>query len=632
MKIRLKAVISVLFLFLISGPANSAVNRDFTISHYNICVNIPEDYKQLEIMAEVEFKKNTDFDGKPLEVIICKDFYGVLVEGITVIGDNNKKLSYKRDGALLSIDLPDDLKNKEVFTLSFIYEIRKISGKSKDQYADFAIKTDKDECHINASITRTDNWFPRIKGTIEERIPEFRLIVECNKKFEVMASGMREEVVEKGNRKLFIYENYKGLPDRSLYFFASKNRRIVKEFNDGFSVILFVPQNTSDANIAHISDVIHKSYRFFEKTFGKIPGNQYKIFSFPYGYAGLFNSMGAPPELFTKRIDNNEIYFPSRILIHEVSHTWWGNAISANARENYWLYEGFAKYSEIMGIRQVFGVDVEKRSFYRLKMSIMPYIGYEPSIIDAGKCHDRSLQVTSGYYKGAIFLRLLENVMGAENFSRGMKEYVRTFTGKDVSTEDFIAVMQKNTTKDLRKLSADYMLTPGFARYTVKRTTESRGNGVYIHNFIIENVGDKVIYSDYKAESPIEIKTGFLTLDTSAKTGIVIKSCNKEGKDVNFKVDPNDIFPVMPSNIKGCGVLVYVNANKQVKFFGVLKDSPTGKAGIKDGMELLEVNGEKVTGKELEELNRLFLMADGEKLKLLINPGDDKPRELIISY
>lgn len=631
MKSRLKAAIIVLFIFLATGAANSAENRDYNITHYNIFVNIPEDYKQLEIKADTEFTKNPASGGGPLEVIICKDFYGVIVEGITVLS-NNKKLTYKREGERLTIDLPEELRNKEAFTLSFIYEIRKINNQHKDQYADFAIKTDKEECHINASITRTDNWFPRIKGTIEERIPEFRLSLECPGKFEVMASGKLADMVKKGGRRLFVYENYEGLPDRSLYFFVSKNKRIVKEFSDGFRVILFVPQNASDINVAYVSEVIHKSYRYFENVYGKIPGNQYKIFSFPYGYAGLFNSMCAPPELFTKPIDNNEIYFPSRILIHEVSHTWWGNGISANARENYWLYEGFAKYSEIMGIRNVLGADVEKKSFYRLKMSVMPYIGFEPAITDAGKSHDRSLQVTSAYYKGALFLRLLENVMGPENFSRGMKEYVRICNGKDVSTDDFISIMQKNAVKDVKKLYRDYALTPGFARYSIKRTVESSENGSYLHTYTVENVGDKVIFADYRAESPLEIKSGNLVIAKNSIVCIKIKSCSKTGKDVAFRVDPDDTFPVMPSNIKGSGVLVYVNGNRQVKFIGVLKDSPTGKAGIKDGMELLEVNGEKVTGKALEELNRLFLMADGEKLKLLINPGDGKSRELIISY
>lgn len=631
MKSRLEMGIIALFLILLSGAAYPAEKRDYRITHYHIYVNIPEDYKQFEIKADVEFRKNPASEGGLLEVIICRDFYGVLVEGITILG-NNRKLTYKRDGALLVIDLPDELRNKEVFHLSFIYEIRKIGKDKRDQYADFAIKTDKDECHINASITRTDNWFPRIKGTIEERIPGFRLVVECNKKFEVMASGKLDKIIEKGTRKVFVYNNYEGMPDRSLYFFASKNKRIVKEFSDGFQVILFVPQDASEANISHISEVIHKSYKFFEYIYGKIPGNQYKIFSFPYGYAGLFNSMGAPADLFTKPIINNEIYFPSRILIHEVSHTWWGNAVSANAGEYYWLYEGFAKYSEILGAGKIFGSDVEKKSFYRLKMSVMPYIGYEPAVIDAGKCHNRSLQVTSAYYKGAIFLKFLENVMGRENFFRGMKEYVKTFKGKDASSDDFIAIMQKNSTKDVKKLYREYVLTPGFARYSLKKNVKPVGDGSFIHTYIVENVGDKTICADYKAESPIETLKGNLTIDKSSSATVKIHSNSSNGKDITFSVDPDDTLPVMPSNIKGCGVLVYVNDSKQVKFIGVLKDSPTGKAGIKDGMELLEVNGEKVTGKDLEELNRLFLMTDGEKIKLLVNTGDDKPRELIISY
>ena len=624
-------IASLLFLFLFSSPVLGA-NYNYKINYYNIYVDIPDSYDRFNVTALLELEKLKHGSNKNPEIIICKYFNGVKVGNIRVYSFQEQELCTVKSGDRIVIKIPDNIMKKDRFVLRINYVIKKGKEHRNDPYADFAFKISKELCHINASITRTDNWFPKLAGTFMARVHRFKLSVETSKDMEVMASGKLRKIVNKGKRKVYIMENYHGISHRSLYFFASRMKRVVKKFPDGFRVIMIIPGNSCNRNTDKISKTIHDSYRYFENTYGKIPGNEYKILAFPYGYAGLFNSMCVPVSLFTRRIEDNKICFPSRILIHEVSHTWWGNGVSSNPEENYWLYEGFAKYSEITGIKTVLGADVERESFSRLKLATLPYIGKEPAIIDAGKCRNRNLQIAAAYYKGAIFLRLLESVIGRKNFMRGMRDYVRINRGESISTDDFRRIMQNHSKVDLKELFQDYVEKPGFARYSIKKVNVFKSDNKYIHKFEVRNTGDKKIYTDYSCTSTLGKQRGELIIAKNDSAFIDIISPNEDGKDVEIKLDPDNVFPIIPEKLQGCGGVVYINKSNKIKFYGVLKDSPLAKSGVRDGMTLLGVNGKKVSGKDMIELNYMLSQPPGTKLKLKVGSYGDSFEEVIISY
>jgi aminopeptidase N len=53
------------------------------------------------------------------------------------------------------------------------------------------------------------------------------------------------------------------------------------------------------------------------------------------------------------------------------------------------------------------------------------------------------------FQKGAWVLHMLRHVMGDEEFSRSLKAYVKTFSYKSASTEDFEAVCEKEYGRSL---------------------------------------------------------------------------------------------------------------------------------------------------------------------------------------
>lgn len=626
------SLIIALLLCLCLNLSYAEENKiNYEITRYDINVRIPNSYDKLQIDVLLDIRKLVPSASNQLEVMLCKHFKNAESTNIKVMDGGKMPLPFKRDGDILTIKLPGESQKKETEKLLISYDLRKKEARG-DRHGKFAFEISENQCHINSAITRTDNWYPKIKGTLIRRLPEFKLSIDVPSRFQVMASGKLKQVIRRDGRLIYKWENYKGLTDRSLFFFAAKKRKIVKKYPGDFRVIMYVPEDSPEENVDYIADVIYRSYKLFESLFGKVPGNEYKIFAFAQGYSGLFNSQCAPISLFTKKIHNNEICFPTRTIIHEVSHTWWGNMVSAEADKDYWLFEGFAKFSEIIGIKEAVGIDIEKKSFFRLKLCTIPYLGYEPAIVDSAKTKVRTLEVTSAYYKGAMFLNLLEFTMGRESFYEGMKDYVRSCRGKCVATDDFIRIMQKHTVVDLGVFAKDYLEKPGFAEYTIKKVGVLEENGHYIHTFEIENVGDKIIYTNLKVESPLENYTKKLVIKKKGRFIIKVKSLDKLADDIVIKVDPDNIFPIWKSGMRGCGGIVYVTPGKEIVFYGVIDDAPLARAGIKNGMKLLKIDGEELAGKDLEELNLILLKPAGTHLKLLVKSGKKEPGEVIVVY
>lgn len=621
----------LLLLHLQVAGASDGEHQDFEIIEYNISVRIPDAYDRIEVDALLRLKKVTSTTNGSVRIVLGEKFRGAKMVDVEVTDVHNEPLSFTFDNALLEINLAEMLDMKSTAWVLIEYDITK-DETFFDEYSLFTFEICDSLCHINASITRTDNWYPKIEGTMAKRLAPFKLIVDAPMQFEVMASGRLVDFVADKDRKIYTWRNYEGVTDRSLYFFALKRGKLVKEYNDGFRVIMYLSDNAMSENVDYVSDVIHKSYRHFENIFGEAPWNEYKVMVFPYGYSGLFNSMCAPVELFTSAITNNDIYFPIRRVIHEVSHTWWGNIVSSNADENYWLFEGFGKYSEVVGIMPALGVDVESLSFFRLKLCTLPYIDYVPSVKNAQNVDDRTLVNVAAYYMGATYLRMLRNVMGEDNFYKGIKDYVRRNRGKCSSTEDFINAMKKYCRREHRPLIYDYIKNPGYARYDISGPWLVENHGSML-SYVIGNVGDKDIFVPYRVQTDVEGYTKDLFLKKGKSCGIYIKNTGF-GFDTSFVVviDPGEIYPICRAGLKGPGATVYENQQGEVKAYNIASGAPFANAGINEDMSLISINSEDLAGKDLRTLNHMLLQPEGTEIHLMVKTGDAEPYDVTIVY
>lgn len=599
---------------LSDSTSSSSHRNSIEITHYAIHINFPESNDRLQIAAEIQLRTSESEDkiGQPIDFLLCDKFKGTKIENLRIEDDLGNPLNFVRQESRISITAPTE-------KLVIIYDLLSIGTQADDPYGPMSLEISKDGFHINAAVTRTDNWFPKISGNSQDRLSLYNLTIEVPSHFQVMASGHPIGMTTKGSRSVFEFQNYEGVTDRSLFVFAGVRRLVSKEFPDGIKVQLFVPDHSLEENISTIMDVVHKSYAFFTKTFGQA-FNEYRVWSFAYGYAGLFNAMGAPTSIFTDKIQNNEIFFPVRNLIHEVSHAWWGNIVAVDVEKEYWLIEAFGKYSEIIGINPAVESDVERESFSRLKLAVSPYLEATPSIHEAGSVESRNLQVASAYNQGAMFLNVLRFIMGQDAFFNGIRDYVATFKGQRyVTTSDFLQKMQSHSPVSLERFFDDYVMKKGFVRYQLTHKGVRLNGAQVIHRFELKNVSDKIFYVPIRLKSDLVDRTETLEVTAGDSKAIEVESSNDQEMP-SVTIDPEGHFPVLEESIRGAGGLVYrASNNGPVKFTSIEPQLLLWNAGIRDNMTLIKVNNHDVTNLDIHQLNDLFLQRKGTTLSLVVS-------------
>jgi len=643
--------LSVAFYAFPQDSLKKSVMLPFEIIRYHIDVDIPESYDRIDVRAKLKLKELYPAD--TLKITLCYGFKGTLAANINVLyesefflNEKEKPLSFIKDSTLLKIILP---KNYFMLTqfITISYSLIKDKQYKGDKYENFAREISDSLCHINAGITRTDNWYPHIEGAYPKRLPPFELSFTTSKDFELVASGQLTDEQVKDNKRITKWVNYPEITDRSLFFYAVKGfTKITKSFPD-FKIYMYVSSNAKimDTNINYIANLVYKTYRFFEDSYGNVPGNEFKILFNSFwastsNYTSGFNFCAAPVSYLSGEIKTDYMGFPHRTLLHEISHTWWGNVVAFPSKTDYWLFESFAKYSEIIAVPKLLNINNETFLFQRVKLACLPYLDYTKSISESGNEQDRQLQIVSSYYQGATLLNFLKYVMGEDDFNKGLKDYVTRNKNKTVTTADFIKTMQENTKQDITGLLNDYLYNPDYAKYSISnilyRDTDSFVLHNYkraytLHTYKISNTGNKVIFSELYAKSDIDSLTQHIKIEKGESTIVQIKSSVKN-QNILIQVDKDRSFPIRETNIIGGGGCAFPQNDGKVVIWDVVENTPFAKAGITSGMELLAINNDSITGESFEEITSLLMKTKGDKCKLQIRNKKNETSEVEMVY
>lgn len=127
-----------------------------------------------------------------------------------------------------------------------------------------------------------------------------------------------------------------------------------------------------------------------------------------------------------------------QVVIHELAHQWFGDAVTLLNWKNIWLNEGFATYSEALWEEYKGG-----KSAYLSYMKQIDY-GYFSGTVYAPEGYIFSPTVyATVYQKGGWVLHMLRGVVGDEPFFKIMRTYFEKFKYKNAETKDFQAVAEE---------------------------------------------------------------------------------------------------------------------------------------------------------------------------------------------
>jgi len=188
------------------------------------------------------------------------------------------------------------------------------------------------------------------------------------------------------------------------------------------------------------------------KTYRQVPVREFL-------YAGMENTSCT---LFDDDFIIDEDTFQDKNFVsvsaHELAHQWFGNLITETNSKHHWLHEGFATYFALKAEKEIFGSEYFYHKFYEsaellntanIKQNSTPLVTPKGSSLNY-------------YQRGAWTLFALEKYVGATNFKKSVRLFLNQYAYKNVTTDDFLLVVNQVSKKDLSTFCTNWIYNKDF--------------------------------------------------------------------------------------------------------------------------------------------------------------------------
>lgn len=157
------------------------------------------------------------------------------------------------------------------------------------------------------------------------------------------------------------------------------------------------------------------------------------------------------PDFFTDPISGDAV------IVHELTHQWYGDNLRLGDWRDIWLNEGFATYGEwLWSDHEGLGSPQELFEFFTTVIDAdSPFWAVQIGDPSPGLLFDIAV-----YYRGAMTLHALRLTIGDDAFFQLLKAWASTQAGGTVSTPEFIALAEQISGQQLDDFFTEWLYTP----------------------------------------------------------------------------------------------------------------------------------------------------------------------------
>ena len=305
----------------------------------------------------------------------------------------------------------------------------------------------------------TSHWLPSFDDVNEKLV--FNLSVEYRNDYEIISNGVLKNISynSKGNLKTYRFQMKKPMSSYLVMLAISKYDKYEKKSESGIPLEMYL-KPTDASKFEPTYKYSKEIFDFLEKEIGmKYPWQIYRQAPVDdFLYAGMENTSATlfSQEFVVDGIGYNDINYIN-VNAHELAHHWFGDLITAKESKHHWLQEGFATYYALLAEKKLFG-----ENYFNFEL-----LKYAEELQNANK-HDTipvmnaKASTLSFYRKGAWALHYLRENIGAENFNKVVKNYLKKYRFKNVETEDFLAEIRKVSDFDTEKFQRIWLESTQF--------------------------------------------------------------------------------------------------------------------------------------------------------------------------
>ncbi len=401
----------------------------YDVTYYELSVKIIPNKKFIEGNTRVLF--NVLNDTRQIQLDLFDNYQ------IDSIIRNREKLNYTRKDNAIFIDFNNVLKAGFHESVTVFYQGKPPIAKNPPWFGGFVWKS-KGLTGVACEYLGASSWWP-VKDHLSDKPDSMIINLDIPKKYKGIANGnlVNEYDLDKDYRRYTWKVNYP-IPNYDVTFYYGDYITVEDSLDyNGEKLLLdyyVLPKDKSQAMA--LFDQSKEVLKVYTDLFGPYPFPKDGFALVESPYEGMENqgaiAFGNKFKHRDKRYINNEYDY---IIVHEIAHEWWGNAISFSDMADAWLSEGFATYSEMLFMEHEYGYLQYEKEISHISdfiLNIWPVIGN-------ADVNENTFASGDIYNKGAILLHNLRCIINNDEvFMKLLKDYFQKYKYQSINTDAFI--------------------------------------------------------------------------------------------------------------------------------------------------------------------------------------------------
>ncbi|GAB5534421.1 MAG: M1 family metallopeptidase [Rubricoccaceae bacterium] len=309
--------------------------------------------------------------------------------------------------------------------------------------------------------SRVRNWLPVVDHPYDKATTEMRIVAPTH--YQVASNGTLVEHTDlDGNRRLHHWVN--PVPTATWLYFMGVARMAVQVVDtwEGVPVETWVYPQDRDAGFYDFAEPSKKVLAFYADLIGPYVNDRLaNIVS--NGTPGGGMEAASTPAYSDRSVSGNRERRWQHVIIHEIAHQWFGNAVTQTHWNDVWLSEGFATYYTLLFREHLYGHDDFIAGLENARQRVVDFYAddYDFQLV---RPYIEDLNDVSGlmmYQKGAWVLHMLRDKLGAETYNEAIRAYYAEFINQNASTADLQRHLEEASGMDLDSYFQQWLFQGG---------------------------------------------------------------------------------------------------------------------------------------------------------------------------
>ena len=455
----------VLLLLLVALPAWAAEKTRLHVDDYQIDAELTPHTHKISARAKVKFTAADDINAATFEL-----HNGLRVTKVT--DENGQTLSAERitQDFTVRVQLSKPLSKGNSTTLTFDYD-GTLDSADDSPVQGMKLASINDD---TSYLLYAGRWFPvnayginRFTATMNITVPAHMVVIGSGKETvgNPSASKKAGASASAGKTYTFVWDK----PS----FPGSIVAGTFQEFkSDEAGVDLHVFFKPVHQNLGALyAETAIKEFTYYVTLYGAAPSTTLRVVEIP---DDTVPSAWAPEmAAVAGRAVTEKVNY--RLLANTISHQWWGASVSPASIDDWWLCDGFARYSEARYVENAAGQAGLEEVVKDMSVGALAYDSVPLATI--GKLDMFSPEFQSlATDKGAMILHMLRWVQGDQKYDQTMRTFASKYAGKPASLDDFTAIAEQSYGDRLTWFFTQWLNSTGAPEFKTKYTVYRLGN------------------------------------------------------------------------------------------------------------------------------------------------------------